>query len=299
MRCVNLTTAALAGAAGVQIAELADALGSRQFGLRLLALADGRGEGEYHFHHAIEEWLIVLAGAPVVRTPAGERTLREGDVLCFPPGAAGAHRVTGPGRVLMLSDKARLDAIEFPESGVVYLHPVGRQLQGEVQTPSSASADGGRAPLNLGDVDPAAYPDPAEPAGYGRRFARMVDALGAVRLGAAVYEADPGLRVWPYHYEGIEEEGLLVLTGTPTLRDPEGEHQLSPGDLVWFPPGPEGAHQIVNRSEEVARFVMFSNVPDPHVSISVYLDSNTLSVWPWPGRRIRIGDEVPYWDGEG
>lgn len=296
MRRVNLTTAALAGAGGVQIAELADALGSRQFGLRLLALEDGRGEGEYHFHHAIEEWLVVLAGAPVVRTPAGERTLREGDVLCFPPGAAGAHRVTGPGRVLMLSDRARLDAIEFPDNGAVYLDPVGRLLQGEVQTPSSASADGGRAPLNLGDVSPGAYGDPGEPAGFGRRAERIAEAVGAVRIGAAVYEADPGLRVWPYHYEGIEEEGLLVLTGTPILRDPEGEHQLSPGDLVWFPPGPEGAHQIVNRSDAVARFVMFSNVPD--VSISVYPDSDKLSVWPWPGRRIRIGDELPYWDGE-
>lgn len=297
MRCVNLTTAALAGAGGVQIAELADALGSLQFGLRLLALEDGRGEGEYHFHHAIEEWLVVLAGAPVVRTPARERTLREGDVLCFPPGAAGAHRVTGPGRVLMLSDKARLDAIEFPDSGAVYLHPAGRLLHGEPETMSGAAAGGGRAPLNLGDVSPGAYGDPGEPAGFGRRAERIAEALGAARIGAAVYEADPGLRVWPYHYEGIEEEGLLVLTGTPTLRDPEGEHHLSPGDLVWFPPGPEGAHQIVNRSDGVARFVMFSNVPD--VSISVYPDSDKLSVWPWPGRRIRIGDEVPYWDGEG
>jgi uncharacterized cupin superfamily protein len=108
MRCVNLTTTAPAGADGVQIAELADALGSHQFGVRLLALEDGRGEGSYHFHHAIEEWLVVLTGAPVVRMPAGERTLREGDVLCFPPGAAGAHRVTGPGRDRVPGERRRV-----------------------------------------------------------------------------------------------------------------------------------------------------------------------------------------------
>ena len=57
----------------------------------------------YHLHHGIEEWAIVIAGAPVIRTPAGERVLGRGDALCFPAGPDGAHQVSGPGTVLMLS----------------------------------------------------------------------------------------------------------------------------------------------------------------------------------------------------
>src|SRR5581483_7286458 len=38
----------------------------------------------YHAHHANEEWVIVLRGEPTLRTPDGQRSLREGDVVCFP-----------------------------------------------------------------------------------------------------------------------------------------------------------------------------------------------------------------------
>ena len=38
----------------------------------------------YHTHHANEEWLIVVHGKPTLRTPDGEQTLREGDVVCLP-----------------------------------------------------------------------------------------------------------------------------------------------------------------------------------------------------------------------
>ena len=85
--------------------------------------------------------------------------------------------------------------------------------------------------------------------------------IGAEQLGGSVYELDPGESTCPYHYEGVEEEWLLVLAGTPTLRDPEGEHELAAGDLVCFPPGPEGAHKVTNRSGAVARILMLSTMP--------------------------------------
>ena len=52
----------------------------------------------YHYHHGVEEWLYVISGAPVLRAPAGERTLKPGDLVCFPAGYEGAHTVSGPGR---------------------------------------------------------------------------------------------------------------------------------------------------------------------------------------------------------
>ena len=36
----------------------------------------------YHYHHGIEEWLYVIAGNPVLREPAGKRSLSPGDLIC-------------------------------------------------------------------------------------------------------------------------------------------------------------------------------------------------------------------------
>jgi len=137
--------------------------------------------------------------------------------------------------------------------------------------------------------------DPADPAGYRVRTARLAGLIGAEQLGASVYELDPGESVCPYHYEQPTEEWLLVWTGSPTLRDPEGEHELSPGDLVCFPAGPEGAHKLTNRSAEPLRVVMLST--HAPAAITVYPDSNKVGVWPLH-KLFRIDDAVDYWEGE-
>lgn len=105
--------------------QVAEALGADQIGARLYELEEGQRSNPYHFHHGIEEWLLVLTGAPRVRTPEGERVLRRGDVLCFPVGPAGAHEVTGPGTVLFLSDRRSPDVIEFPDLGKLRVSPPG------------------------------------------------------------------------------------------------------------------------------------------------------------------------------
>jgi uncharacterized cupin superfamily protein len=150
-------------------------------------------------------------------------------------------------------------------------------------------------PLNL--LDMALEGDPALPAGYRRRMASVGETIGAEALGGSVYELDPGESVCPYHYENAEEEWLLVLVGTPTLRDPEGEHQLARGDVVCFRRGPDGAHKVTNRSDAVARILMLSTKPKPDISICVYPDSNKVGVWP-PGGRFRLTESLDYWDGE-
>jgi uncharacterized cupin superfamily protein len=129
-----------------------------------------------------------------------------------------------------------------------------------------------------------------------------VDALGArIDLGqhlhGSVYEVAPGLKGFPYHWEAGREEWLLVLAGTPTVRTPEGEHELRPGDLVCFPTGPEGAHQVLNRSDERVRYVFVSNATLPNVV--VYPDSGKFGVRTEEGRHIfREADAVPYWTDE-
>jgi uncharacterized cupin superfamily protein len=149
-------------------------------------------------------------------------------------------------------------------------------------------------PVNLYDV---ALETEERPEGYRSRWASLGPRLGAERLGGTVWEVDPGDSVNPYHYEGVEEEWLLVLTGAPILRDPDGEHQLETGDLVCFLPGPEGAHKVINRSDGVVRILMLSTIPPNEISICVYPDSDKVGVWP-PGKRLRMTPDLEYWDGE-
>ena len=71
----------------------------------------------------------------------------------------------------------------------------------------------------------------------------------------------------------------MVVSGTPTLRHPGGEEQLEPWDLVFFPPGPDGAHFVRNDSESTARVAMFSSTST--AGAVVYPDSDM--VWMWTG----------------
>jgi uncharacterized cupin superfamily protein len=86
--------------------------------------------------------------------------------------------------------------------------------------------------------------DESDPEGFRSGMARLGPGLGATETGTSVYELPPGQAICPYHYEYGEEEWLLVLEGRPTLRDPEERTQLDPWDLVYFSPGPAGAHSV-------------------------------------------------------
>jgi uncharacterized cupin superfamily protein len=104
-------------------ARVGETLGADEIGACLYELGVGQRSYPYHFHHATEEWLIVLTGSPILRTPSGERVLREGDTVCFPPGPDGAHQVTGPGTVMIVSDNRTPASAEYPDSGKVGLRP--------------------------------------------------------------------------------------------------------------------------------------------------------------------------------
>lgn len=119
---------------------------------------------------------------------------------------------------------------------------------------------------------------PQLPDGFRRSSTRVGAAVGAARTGLSVYELPPGQAVSPYHYENPEEEWLLVVSGTPTLRRPGGEDQLEPWDLVFFPAGPTGAHLVRNDSDSTARVAMFSSM-GAAVGAVVYPDRDMVWVW--------------------
>jgi uncharacterized cupin superfamily protein len=106
-----------------QAAWLGKQLGAEKIGASLYELPEGEKSFPYHFHHGMEEWMIVVDGTPTLRHPDGERELRRGDVVCFPPGPEGAHQVRGPGTVLILSAQRVPETIEYPDSDKVGASP--------------------------------------------------------------------------------------------------------------------------------------------------------------------------------
>ena len=86
--------------------DVARAVGSTATAMFIYDLEPGQSSCPYHYEYE-EEWLLVVDGALVVRTPDGERTLERGDLVRFPSGPAGAHKVMNrsesPARTLLFS----------------------------------------------------------------------------------------------------------------------------------------------------------------------------------------------------
>ena len=151
--------------------------------------------------------------------------------------------------------------------------------------------------VSLSSTEPQLDPD--DPPGFRALMLRPGPSLGARQTGASLYEIPPGEAVCPYHYEYGEEEWVLVLEGRPSVRDPDGVHELAPMDLVFFPTGPEGAHQIRNDSDAPARVVMWSQILVP--GATVYPDSDKIGIWT--GNKeddilVRRTSGLDYFDGE-
>jgi uncharacterized cupin superfamily protein len=79
-----------------------------------------------------------------------------------------------------------------------------------------------------------------------------------------------------YHFHHGSEELLIVLRGRVTLPTPEGTRDVTAGDVVHFPLGPEGAHALTNDTDEPTRYLMVSTLVSP--TATEYPDARRLAV---------------------
>jgi uncharacterized cupin superfamily protein len=156
----------------------------------------------------------------------------------------------------------------------------------------------------LANVFEPDFDDDEKDPGFSYRRARLGRQAGARRLGASLYEIPPGQATFPYHAHTANEEMLIVIRGRPSLRAPEGWRELDEGDVVAFPVGEEGAHQVMNRTGEPARVLVISEMNAPEVSF--YPDSDKILAGTRPpggeGEGLfdsfRLSDAVDYFEGE-
>ena len=67
----------------------------------------GKAAYPYHFHYKNEETFYILRGEGILRTPEGERKVNAGELLFFPAGPEGAHKLTNS------SEREKLVYIDF------------------------------------------------------------------------------------------------------------------------------------------------------------------------------------------
>jgi len=110
-------------------AKLGPLIGSRHLRASVYELPPGESVCPYHYEND-EEWLLVLGGHPSVRHPNGTDELEPGDVICFPSGPEGAHKVSNhssaTARVIILSTAIEPGVAVYPDSGKIGVWPPGK-----------------------------------------------------------------------------------------------------------------------------------------------------------------------------
>jgi uncharacterized cupin superfamily protein len=259
-------------------------LGARRIGAGVYEADPGVPIWPYHYHHGIEEWLYVIAGAPVLRDPAGERPLAPGDLIRFPSGHQGAHTVSGPGRFVIFDADHDVEPYMcvYPDSdkisgpgGILRRSSAVGYWHGEGAAERSEPAEATREPS----------------AGESQPVMKLPAIEGSQQLGAGVLEAalvslDPGDTSEPYHVVYGREVWILVLSGSPTLRHPDGADRLEAGDVVCRPEGPAGAHSLLNDGDARVRALMLSTTGLPMNAF--YPDTGEWRIRNGPGEAVSL-----------
>jgi len=146
------------------------------------------------------------------------------------------------------------------------------------------------------------FEEDERPPGFRARRARIGTEVGSELIGASLWQLPPGEAAYPYHYHFGDEELIIVIRGRPTVRTPDGNRELDEGEVLYCPLGEDGAHQILNRTDDTVTFLSVSSHGRP--DIVVYPDSGKLGV----GQRLPRGGglraffrrelAVDYWDRE-
>ncbi|HXN08044.1 MAG TPA: cupin domain-containing protein [Candidatus Acidoferrales bacterium] len=120
--------------------------------------------------------------------------------------------------------------------------------------------------------------------------------IGARKLGYQITTLPPGKRLCPFHAEDMEEEMFVVWEGEAVIRTLRGEYVCRKGDVIAFPTGDIGTHEIINQSDKPCRVFMLG-MEDPK-SVAYYPDSKKVLVGSRNRLILRTEPALDYYDGE-
>jgi uncharacterized cupin superfamily protein len=245
-------------------AQVGAALGTERLGASVWEVPPGEEAYPYHFHFGSEELLYVVEGHPWLRTDVSTE-LEPGDIMAFPIGPDGAHQIgnDGPGRavLLALSELPGAEVVVYPELASLAaadMRRAGTDTRRFLPAEDLPAATPRTRPPSA-NLDTLIFDEPRDHPGFVARRARLGYQLGTQRLGVSAWEVPPGQAAYPYHFHFAEEELLIVLEGRPAIRRPDGWSRADRGAMLAFPIGEDGAHQLVNDTDEPVRFLSVSS----------------------------------------
>jgi uncharacterized cupin superfamily protein len=99
----------------------------------------------------------------------------------------------------------------------------------------------------------------------GHRKKRMIDDKHINKLYCDIYEIAPGNINWPLHYHTCNEEVFYILEGQGEVTTGKEVFTVKPGDVVRFPAGEKGAHQLKNISDsQTLKYLDFGTANFPY-----------------------------------
>jgi len=245
-------------------------------GARIIAFEGLKSPGEIAL--ALPQHKAAIVGDALWGDPAGSLRMLDDDKLLNPRAAVMSLRKLWALRleVLLVGDGACL----FADADRI----IGECLQARTD-----------AYVNRINIDEIAAQHEVDPGGYEATLYEIGNAIGARKLGYWMVELAPGKKFCPLHSHQLEEEMFLVWEGRPTIRTPRGTFECRPGDVIAFPVGDAGAHQLLNGSDKPCKVFLLGM--DEVEDVCHYPDSDKVSI---SGRRLRVraSPHLDYFDGE-
>ena len=106
---------------------------------------------------------------------------------------------------------------------------------------------------------------------------------------------NPGQFSAPYHFHRFAEELFMVISGSMTLRTPDGTESVTSGDIIFFEMGESGAHQFYNHTEEPCTYLDIRSYIG--YDVCEYPDSDKILLAP-SFEVFKKESQTTYFDGE-
>lgn len=277
---VDAAKAPRSGEGGFETLHLSVAGGLTQFGAYIDTLQPGAWSSHRHWHEAEDEFILILDGRATLRDDDGMTDLHPGDAVCWRHGDPNAHHLTNRGetpcRWLIVGARALGDVCHYPDDG---RRLVNSATDWVIYDKAGAVLKQGALPPELLNLPPVwGRPfDPSPPlprviragsvaaydaTGYPAEFNNLgpyqafplSDEGGLTQFGAFTEMLPPGSRSSQRHWHEEEDEFLYVLSGTVTVWEDDGPHDLGPGACACWPKGVANAHCLENRSAEPVQY---------------------------------------------
>jgi len=126
-------------------------------------------------------------------------------------------------------------------------------------------------------------------------FPRLGTTSSSTHFSFDIRQLDPDMYSFPYHFHRNSEEMMMLISGSMTVRMPEGLTVLKKGDLIFFEIGETGAHQFYNHDTVPCIYLDIRSTIG--IDVSEYPDSGKINILPF--REIfEKNSQVSYNNGE-